>query len=53
MVIGRALSTQVKEDDIEQQRENNFHTRCQIQNKVYSKIIDSDSCANVASVNFG
>ena len=34
MVIGRALSTQVKEDDIEQQRENNFHTRCQIQNKV-------------------
>ena len=50
MVIRRALSTQVKKDDVEQQRENIFHARCQIQNKICSMIIDSGSCANIASV---
>jgi hypothetical protein len=35
---------------VEQQSENIFHTRCQIQNKVYSIIIDSGSCVNVASI---
>ncbi|RVW69177.1 Retrovirus-related Pol polyprotein from transposon 297 [Vitis vinifera] len=30
-----ALSAQVKEDDMEQQRENIFHTRCHINNKEY------------------
>ena len=44
-----ALSAQVKEDDIEQQRENIFHTRCHINNKVCSMIIDRVSCTNVAS----
>jgi hypothetical protein len=34
------LSAQVKEDDMEQQRENIFHTRCHINNKVCSMIID-------------
>jgi len=42
------LSAQVKEDDMEQQRENNFHTRCHI-NKVCSVIIDGGSCTNVGS----
>ena len=28
LVARRALSAQVKEDDMEQQRENIFHTRC-------------------------
>ena len=46
LVARRALSAQVKEDDIEQQRENIFHTRCHINNKVCSMIIDG---ANVAS----
>jgi hypothetical protein len=48
LMARRALSTQVKEDDIEQQRENIFHTRCHINKKVYSMIIDGGSCTNVA-----
>ena len=44
----RALSVQAKEDD-EVQRENIFHTRCHVQNKVCSVIIDGGSCTNVAS----
>ena len=34
---------------MEQQRENIFHTRCHINNKVCSMIIDVGSCTNVAS----
>ena len=49
LVARRALSTQVKKDDLEQQRENIFHTRCHINNKVCSIIIDRGSCTNVAS----
>jgi hypothetical protein len=45
LVIRRALKMQIKEDDVDQQRENIFH----IQNKVCSMIIDGGSCANVAS----
>ena len=44
----RALSVQAEEDD-EVQRENIFHTRCHVQNKVCSVIIDGGSCTNVAS----
>uniref|UniRef100_A0A2N9F1F1 RNA-directed DNA polymerase n=1 Tax=Fagus sylvatica TaxID=28930 RepID=A0A2N9F1F1_FAGSY len=47
IVARRALSAQVKEDDIEQQRENIFYTRCHINNKVCSMIIDGGSCTNV------
>ena len=49
LVARLALSSQVKEDDMEQQRENSFHTRCHINNKVCSMIIDGGSCTNVAS----
>ena len=49
LVARRALSAHVKEDDMEQQRENIFHTRCHINNKVCSMIIDGGSCTNVAS----
>jgi len=49
LVIRRALNMQIEEDDVDQQRENIFHTRCHIQNKVCSMIIDGGSCANVAS----
>jgi len=45
----RALNIQMKEDDVDQQRENIFRTRCHIQNKVCSMIINGGSCANVAS----
>ena len=44
----RALNVQVKEDE-EVQCDNIFHTRCHIENKVCSMIIDEDSCTNVAS----
>ncbi|KAF8099434.1 hypothetical protein N665_0244s0033 [Sinapis alba] len=48
LVTRRILNAQPKarEDD---QRENLFHTRCLIQNKVCSLIIDGGSCTNVAS----
>ena len=49
LMARRALSAQVKEDDMEQQRENIFHTICHINNKVCSIIIDGGSCTNVAS----
>jgi hypothetical protein len=48
LVARRALSSHVKEVDMEQQRENIFHPRCHINNKVYSMIIDGGSCTNVA-----
>jgi len=48
LVTRRALSVQIKEDE-EDQRENIFHTRCHVQNKVCSMIIDGGSCTNVAS----
>ncbi|KAM7469534.1 hypothetical protein LguiA_007717 [Lonicera macranthoides] len=47
LVARRSLSMQVKEDE-EVQRENIFHTRCQVQDKVCSVIIDGGSCTNVA-----
>ena len=39
---------QIKEDEAVQQ-ENIFHTRCYVQDKVCSMIIDGGSCTNVAS----
>ena len=39
---------QVKEDEVAQQ-ENIFHTRCYVQDKVCSMIIDGGSCTNGAS----
>jgi hypothetical protein len=49
LVAKRALNTHIKVDDAEQQRENIFHTRCHVNNKVCSMIIDGGSCTNVAS----
>ena len=42
------MSVQVKEDEAAQ-RENIFHTRCYVQDKVCSMIIDGGSYTNVAS----
>ena len=42
LVARHALSSQVKEDDMDQERENIFHTRCHINNKVCSMIIDEE-----------
>jgi hypothetical protein len=49
LVARRALNTHIKVDDAEQQRENIFHTRCHVNNKACSMIIDGGSCTNVAS----
>jgi len=38
-----------KTDTSEEQRENNFHTRCQIRDKVCGMIINNGSCTNVVS----
>jgi hypothetical protein len=40
LFVRRALNTYIKVDDVEQQRENIFHTRCHVNNKVCSMIID-------------
>ncbi|XP_016737820.1 uncharacterized protein [Gossypium hirsutum] len=47
LVVKRSLSLQGVEN--EQQRENIFYTRCQVQGKVCCVIIDGGSCTNVAS----
>lgn len=48
LVARRALNAHSMEDD-DAQRENIFHTRCYVQDKVCSVIIDGGSCTNVAS----
>uniref|UniRef100_A0A2N9IDR8 RNA-directed DNA polymerase n=1 Tax=Fagus sylvatica TaxID=28930 RepID=A0A2N9IDR8_FAGSY len=48
LVARRVLNVQVKEEE-SRQRENLFHTRCFVNNKVCSVIIDGGSCTNVAS----
>ncbi|XP_052483318.1 uncharacterized protein LOC128037724 [Gossypium raimondii] len=47
LVVKRSLSIQSIDD--EQQRENIFHTRCQVQGKLCLVIIDGGSCTDVAS----
>ena len=48
LVLRRALSGQ-KAPNLEEQKENIFHTRCTIHGRVCSLIVDGGSCANVAS----
>ena len=48
LVIRRVLSNQRVIKD--EQRENIFHSRCTVQGKVCSLIIDGGSCANVVSL---
>jgi len=48
LVLRRVLSNQRGVKD--EQRENTFHTRCTVQGKVCSLIIDRGSCANVVSL---
>ncbi|RDX81042.1 hypothetical protein CR513_38338, partial [Mucuna pruriens] len=48
LVVKRVLIMQVKDKD-EVQRENIFHTKCLIQRKVFSMIIDGGICTNVTS----
>ncbi|XP_056864141.1 uncharacterized protein LOC130511252 [Raphanus sativus] len=48
LVTRRLLNLQTKTEETEQ-RENLFYTRCLVQGKVCSLIIDGGSCVNVAS----
>lgn len=48
LVTRRVLSALVTQEE-KVQRENIFHTRCTIRNKVCNLIIDGGSCTNVAS----
>jgi len=45
LVLRRVLSGQIGVKD--EQRENIFHSRCTVQGKVYSMIIDGGSYANI------
>jgi len=47
LVVQRVLNAQV--DISNEQRENIFHTQCQIRDKVWGMIIDNESCTNVVS----
>jgi hypothetical protein len=47
LVVQLVLNAQT--DVSEEQHENIFHTRCQIQDKVCGMIIDNESCTNVMS----
>ncbi|KAH1046904.1 hypothetical protein J1N35_037688 [Gossypium stocksii] len=47
IIFKRSLGIQSVED--EQQQENIFHTRCHVQDKVCSMIINEKSCTNVAN----
>ena len=49
LVARRALNVHAKEECDNEQRENIFHTRCQVRDKICSMIIDGGSCTNVAS----
>jgi len=51
LVLRRALSG--LKDDKEEQRENIFYSRCTVQGKVCSLIVDGGSCANMASSSMG
>jgi len=48
LVLTRVLNGQKSAKD--EQRENIFHTRCTVQGKVCSLIIDGGSCANLVSL---
>lgn len=50
LVIMRSLNANAKEEEGDKvQRENIFHTRCHVKDRVCSLIIDGGSCVNVAS----
>ncbi|KAF7832385.1 Transposon Ty3-I Gag-Pol polyprotein [Senna tora] len=49
LVVRRALNCQIKEHELNEQQENIFHTRCLVNNKVCSLIIDGGSVTNAAN----
>ena len=49
LITRRLLKTQVMENDVDDQRDNLFHTRCLVKGNVCSLIIDSGNCTNIVS----
>lgn len=49
-MVQHALNTQIKVDEMEQQRKNIFYASCHVKYKVCSLIIFGESCTNVASI---
>jgi len=49
LIIQRVLSAQQTTEEPEQ-RDNLFHSRCTIKDKVCHLIVDSGSCTNIASI---
>ncbi|TYK26105.1 F15O4.13 [Cucumis melo var. makuwa] len=49
LITRRVLNVKIKEEKIEDQRENLFHTRCLIKGSPCSLVIDNGSCTNVVS----
>ena len=49
LLVVMCMLGQVLKPFDESQRENIFHTRCHISDKLYSLLVDGGSCANVAS----
>ncbi|KAA0032636.1 Transposon Ty3-I Gag-Pol polyprotein [Cucumis melo var. makuwa] len=47
LITRRVLNVKIKEEKIEDQRENLFHTRCLIKGSPCSLVIDNGSCTNV------
>ena len=50
LLVIRCMLGQIQKPFDESQRENIFHTRCLINNKLCSLIVDGGSCTNVASI---
>ncbi|KAI5654457.1 hypothetical protein M9H77_31644 [Catharanthus roseus] len=49
LVTIRALSAQAFDDNMIEQRENIFHSKCKVEGRIANLIIDSSSCVNVSS----
>ena len=49
LITRRLVKTQVTDNDVDDQRDNLFHTRCLVKGTACSLVIDSESCTNVVS----
>ena len=49
LITRRLVKTQVTDNNVDDQRDNLFHTRCLVKEIACSLVIDSESCTNVVS----
>ena len=50
LVVRRALNTQLKVEDGDEQHENIFHMRCMVKERICNKIINGRSYTNLVSI---